>query len=325
MIENLLLTVISRAFEKDLGRIALDWFPKLIAPKGYHGREAVVKGFVDYFEKQLHNEGSPLVKARYKASAMYDVSLKDIARFESSLTIALLVNTAPATFWTLFLVLSNPTLFLDLRQQLDSFIRPSSSDGDTQSDKKSHQTLHINMAQILKECPLLKSLMEEVLRVRSTNASGRMVMRDTMLNNQYLLRANSTVLIPSASVHNDASIWGATAKQFDPFRFVKNGDSQTLPQPAYAYRAFGGGAALCPGRFLASMEVLSMLTIIMLRFNVTPVDSKGRATQWREPKSRSHILTSILSPAKDVRVLIKEREEYRGMTWRFTHNDAEAL
>lgn len=252
---------------------------------------------------------------------MYDVSLEDLARFESSLTIALLVNTAPATFWTLFLVLSNPTLFLELRQQLESIIRPSSNDDNTQGNKETHQTLHVSMAQVLKECPLLKSLMEEVLRVRSTNASGRMVMRDTMLNNQYLLRANSTVLIPSASVHNDASVWGATVKQFNPFRFVKNGDSQTLLQPASAYRAFGGGAALCPGRFLASMEILSMLTIILLRFDVTPVDSNGRATQWREPKSRSHILTSILSPAKDIQVLIKEREKYRGMTWCFTLND----
>lgn len=318
--KDLSLTVIPRAFEKDLGRIALDWFPKLIAPKGYHGREAVVKGFVDYFENQLQEGGSPLVKARYKANRMYDVSSGDLARFESSLTIALLVNTAPATFWTLFLVLSNPTLFLDLRQKLDSFIRPSSSDDYTQGSKERHQTLHVNMAQVLRECPLLKSLMDEVLRVRSTNASGRMVMRDTMLNNQYLLRANSTVLIPSASVHNDASVWGATVRQFDPFRFVKHGDSQMLQQPAYAYRAFGGGAALCPGRFLASMEVLSMLTIIILRLDVTPVDSKGRPTQWREPKSRSHILTSILSPAKDVRVLIQEREKYRGMTWRFTLN-----
>lgn len=280
---------------------------------------------MDYFENEFQEGGSPLVKARYKANTMYDISLEDLARFESSLTIALLVNTAPATFWTLFLVLSNPTLFLDLQQQLESFIRPSSSDDYTQGSKESHQTLHVNMAQVLKECPLLKSLMEEVLRVRSTNASGRMVMRDTMLNNQYLLRAHSTVLIPSASVHNDASVWGPTVKQFDPLRFVKTGDSQMLLQPAYAYRAFGGGAALCPGRFLASMEVLSMLTIIMLRFDVTPVDSKGRATQWREPKSRSHILTSILSPAKDVPVLIKEKEKYHGMTWRFTIDDEEVF
>lgn len=303
----------------------MGWFPKLIAPKGYHGREAVVKGFVDYFENQLHKEGSPLVKARNKANTRYDVALEDRARFESSLTIALLVNTAPATFWTLFLVLSNPTLFLGLRQQLESFVRPISSDDYTQDSKESHQTLHVNMSQVLKDCPLLKSLMEEVLRVRSTNASGRMVTRDTMLNNQYLLRANSTVLIPSAAVHNDSSVWGATVNQFDPYRFVKNGDSQMLLQPAYAYRAFGGGAVLCPGRFLASMEILSMLTIIMLRFDVTPVDSKGRATQWREPKSRPHILTSVPSPTKDVLVLIEERKKYRDMTWRFTLNNEEVF
>ena len=319
------MTVVLRVFEKDLGQIALGWFPGLIAPKGYRGREAVVKGFVEYLEYEFYKEGSPLVKARYKANKTYDVSLEDHARFESSLTIALLVNTAPATFWTLFHVLSDSILFLDLRQQLESLIRPISGDDDTQGSKEGHKMLHVNMAQVVKECPLLKSLVEEVLRVRSANASGRMVMRDTVLNNRYLLRANSTVLIPSAAVHNDASVWGTTVKQFDPYRFVKNGDSQMLLQPAYAYRAFGGGAALCPGRFLAFMEILSVLTIIVLRFDVTPVDSMGRATQWREPKSRSHILTSVLSPAKDVRVLIEDREKYRDASWRLTLDGAVAL
>ena len=280
----------------------------------------MIKGFVDYFENELHEDGSPLVKARYKANKMYNVSLEDVARFESSLTIALLVNTAPATFWTLFDVLSNPTLLLEIRQQLELIIHPCSSDDHAQGDRESHQTLRISMAQVLKECPLLKSLMEEVLRIRSTNASGRMVMRDTLLNNRYLLRANSTVLIPSTSVHNDASVWGPTVKQFDPFRFVKNEDSQTLLQPAYGYRAFGGGAALCPGRFLASMEILSVLTNVVLRFDVTPVDSQGRTIQWQEPASKSHILTSILSPTRDVPVLIKERDEYRGVTWHLTLN-----
>lgn len=299
----------NRAFEKDLGKIALNWFPKLVAPKGYHGRETVVKSFVDYFEKELHRQGSPLVKARYQANSMYDVMLEDRARFESSLTIALLVNTAPATFWTLFFVLSNRALLTDLRQQLESFVR--------QNSKESHRTLHINMTQIFKGCPLLKSVMEEVLRVRSTNASGRMVMRDTVLNNMYFLRVGSTVLIPSVSVHNDTSIWGATVKQFDPYRFLQDENSQISLQPAYAYRAFGGGAALCPGRFLASMEILSILTIVILRFDLTPVDTRGCATEWREPKSRPHILTSIPSPVTDIRIRIEEREKYRHMIWHF--------
>ena len=281
----------------------------------------LVNALVDYFQNKSHEDGSPLVKARYNANKMYNVSLEDLARFESSLTIALLVNTAPATFWTLFLVLSNPTLVLDLRQQLEMFIRPNQDHSSDESSSENHPKIHVDMAQVLKECPILKSLVEEVLRIRSANASGRMVMRETLLNNQYLLRANSTVLIPSASVHTDASVWGATVNQFDPSRFMKDGGSQMLLQPAYAYRAFGGGAALCPGRFLATMEILSILTMMMLRFDITPVDSKGRATQWREPKSRPHILTSILSPAKDVPVVIKEREKYRGMTWCFSLNN----
>lgn len=61
-----------------------------------------------------------------------------------------------------------------------------SSDNYIQGSKKSHQMFHINMVQVLEECPPLKGSMEEVPRVRSTKASGRMVMRDPTLNNQYL-------------------------------------------------------------------------------------------------------------------------------------------
>ena len=246
--------------------------------------------------------------------------MDDLARFESSLCIALLVNTAPATFWTLYHVLSNAELLLDLRQQLEAFVYPHPQDG-----AQYHQAVSIEMAQVLKECPLLNSILEEVLRIRSSNASGRMVMRDTMLNDQYFLKAKSTVLIPSTSVHNNASIWGPSVKSFDPYRFVKQEDAQMPRQPAYAYRAFGGGAALCPGRYLASMEILSVLTIIVLRFDITPVDSRGVATPWWEPKSRPHILTSILSPAKDIPVLITEREKYRDCTWHFTLDNEEMI
>ena len=307
--------------DKEFAPVVLNWYPKLLAPNGYRGREAVIDGFIEYFKNQRHEEGSALVKARYKANAMYDMSSEDIARFETSLAIALLVNTGPAAFWTLLSVLSDRRLLSDLQQQLEAFVRPEPDSLQAQSESKKGQVLTVDMAQVLGDCPLLTSLFQEVLRVKSTNAAGRMVMRDSMLNAQYLLKANASVLIPSTSVHEDATVWGSTVKGFDPYRFARTQESKGHRTPAYAYRAFGGGAVLCPGRFLASMEILSMIAMVVLRFDVKPVDSTGRAIEWRAPESKSHILTSILSPKKDMRVTLSERERYRGATWRFTINE----
>ena len=44
----------------------------------------------------------------------------------------------------------------------------------------------------------------------------RVVLKDTRLENQYLLKKDSILLIPSAELHNNPSVWGPTLKDFDP-------------------------------------------------------------------------------------------------------------
>lgn len=49
-----------------------------------------------------------LVRNRYNTGTKYKISIADIAQHEIGDAIALLINTAPATFWVLFYIYSHP-------------------------------------------------------------------------------------------------------------------------------------------------------------------------------------------------------------------------
>jgi len=138
------------------------------------------------------------------------------------------------------------------------------------SDSANDPTYHVNIAAIVAGYPLLASLVQETLRVQSTNASRRILLKDTLLDNQYLLKQGSILLIPSAELHNSASVWGSSAKDFDSRHFLQKHNNQARI-PSSAYRAYGSGALLCPGRFLAVNEILTVLTIMVLRYDLSPV------------------------------------------------------
>lgn len=297
--------------DKNFAPLLLNTASDLICRKAYRGREKVFKGFLKYFAAGNHTRGSRLVQARYEVNNKYGMSVDDIARFELAPAIASLVNTAPAAFWMLIHIYSSPSLLDDLRQKLSAFVTVSSASSGVSTTPSIVQNL--DMTEIIKDCPLLMSLLQEVLRLQSTNAAGRMVLEDTMLSHKYLLRKGSMLLIPAAELHNKSSVWGPSVDDFDPYRFVENTEQGKSKIPASAYRAFGGGSALCPGRYFAAMGVLSVVVPLILEYDITPVDG-----QWVMPKSHPHILTSLLSPDKDTKVWLHDRKEGEIDSWNFT-------
>ena len=294
-----------RAIEKDFAYLGLNILPTIIAPRGQQGRKVVFQAFREYYAQEGHLGGSRIVQARYEVNRRYGVSTEDIAQFDLSLCIGLLVNTVPATSWALCYMYSQPVWLEDARAAISSYIRVS---GDC-ADNFEHQ---VDIAEFIAGYPLLGSFVQEILRIQSTNASGRVVLKDTLLEDQYLLKQDSMLLIPSAELHSNASVWGPSCKDFDPHRFTEkrfNG----IKKPASAYRAFGGGATVCPGRFLATNEIMIILVMMMLKYDLKP----AHGGQWVLPKSRPHITTSILTPVEDIQVEISERKGFEHYRWDF--------
>ena len=70
-----------------------------------------------------------------------------------------------------------------------------------------------------------------------------------------------------------------------------------------AFRAFGGGATLCPGRHFASTEILAFASVILLRFDIKPVGSRGWGTAGYKEANAAFRL-----PKEDVKVELIPRD-----------------
>lgn len=101
--------------------------------------------------------------------------MRDVARMEAGGSVGLTSNTMPATFWTLYHLLSEPVALKDCREEMSKAV---SENGDT----------HLDLAYIKTSCPILASTMQEALRFHSIGMSARAVMEDHVLGGMYLLK-----------------------------------------------------------------------------------------------------------------------------------------
>ena len=284
---------------------------KWVVPKAFQGRNRIFEAFKTYYVNHGYERGSLLAKNRYHAAAKNTTPLEDIAKFELSGLFGMLVNTVPCTFWVIFDAFSNPQLLQDIRDEISMVNVLSQSEDGTIV-----QTL--NIAKMNETCPLLPSVFQETLRTRSTGSSIRRVRQDFLLADRYLLKKDSMLQMPFPIIHQSEGLWGKTAREYNPRRFIKAtalpNDKKQAPIKPGTFRGFGGGTTLCPGRHFATMEITSVVAMLATRFEIVPVAAEG----WREPKqARNHGATSVLPPEKDIRVRIRVREGFERYDWKF--------
>lgn len=267
------------------------------------------KAFNEYYEKKRHQNASPLAQNRYEIDRKYDLTIDDTARFEISMCEGLLVNIVPAAFWCMFFVYRRPALLEEFRLGLDQYVEMTDGGND--------RTIHnVDFKSILGSYPLLAAVLKEVLRLLSTNASGRVLLKDTLLDGKYLLKKDAVLLVPSAEVHNDPTIWGADWAEFNPYRWLKE-DTQKVPLSAY--RAFGGGSWPCPGRAFSLNEIAASLVMVILQYDLVPVNDG----QWKQVQTSFHINTSVLTPKEDIEVQVRPRKGTETVDWRFRWDGAD--
>ena len=207
----------------------------------------------------------------------------------------------------LFHVLSDANLLQDLRSELVANVAVESSSGE-----QGCKEVRLSMTALNNLCPLLNSTLKEVLRYHSTSLSARWVKKDTILNRRYLLKAGSIIQIPAAVLHKDPQNWGSKAMEFDASRFIRPTEEIGLQQrPAAASRAFGGGSTLCPGRKLATTEILIFVAIFLLQYDAEPIGGP-----WSLPKPHYVNMTSSVMPSpRELRTRITRREGIKKIKW----------
>ncbi|KAF2868593.1 putative 25-hydroxycholesterol 7-alpha-hydroxylase [Massariosphaeria phaeospora] len=305
-------------FQPGIMILLMNLFPSVLAKESLEARELLVAAFNQYLKNDGPSQGSALMKARYDHSMEHKIPMDDIARFEVGNTIGILTNTAPAAFWMAYHLYSDAAVLRDCRDELAHVV----SDQETTTPHGQPVTVRtIDLARVKTSCPLLLSTLQEVLRVHSVGISTRLVMQDHVLAGQYLLKKGNTVMIPGPVQHTNAGTWGPDVHRFDHRRFLP----KTKRHNAVAFRGFGGGTTLCPGRHFASTEILAFTALMILRFDVAPVDG----AQWTCPTTAKAEMWEVTPmPDEDIDVEIRSRaggeeEGEKRVKWRVVVTDSD--
>lgn len=258
-------------------------FPTVTCPKAYYGRENTIKALTAYFAAGKHHSAGHLVKGIHKHTTKYGLSYEDMARFELATVIAMLVNTLPSAFWLLYYIYKDEKLLEDLRTEVATIVQPNEFASGVVART-------IPVADLKTRCPLLNSTWLEILRHHADGSSFREVTADTILDQRYLLKKGNVVQMPAIVIHNDVSVWGPDAAQFNAYRFLADDDTKSEKPDAEsdqrrrqaksvpgAFRAFGGGQTLCPGRHFVTTELLSLTAMMIMRFDFAHGSGK---TEW---------------------------------------------
>ncbi|CAN8101260.1 unnamed protein product [Discula destructiva] len=285
-------------FEPQLMIFAINPFPRLLAPTAFKARQRVTVAFVAYVRAAHYNQGSALVQARHTHSSSFGLTPEDIGGVEVGGAFAVLGSTASAAFWLIYHLFSAPALLEECKAEVSALV--------VELDGVST----IGVMAVKNKCPVLLSAFREVLRFRHISVSAHVVLKDEqLLDGKYRLKIDSMLMIPVAAIHTDPDSWGPTASIFDHRRFIPD---NTKAIPKAAYRPFGGGHVLCPGRHFATTEILAFAALVILRFDITPAAAGGK---WKDATIEKTPLTPALAvPDDPIRVHIRPREENR--QWR---------
>lgn len=247
------------------------------------------------------------MRACNEANRKRGISEEDQAGFEVVHCIGLLVNTPPTLFWMIYHIFSDPDLLEKLRIELIACLQPDNIEDSTAKI--------LDIEKVVSDSPLFQSTFKEVLRAHASSLSTRIVLEDTSIGSDILLKKNAVVHMPSACLHSDPAYFGPGTESFDASRFLPGNllKEGMAAKSQAAFRPFGGGSTLCPGRHFATMQILSITALVVLGFDVVP--ERG---EWVCPRVlESTMTTTVLPPKEDVRVRFERRRDPRVGSLRF--------
>lgn len=283
--------------------LMLDILPLRIFKSSLHGREQLAQAFRQYDDNKEYTKGSVFIQRWLEHLRHFDIAEDDIARFHVGGLFALVANTSPTAFWMVYRVSSSPEVLRECREEISK----------TVSEVEGSQV--ISASEVKNSCPILLSTFQEVFRIHGMGNSVRVASEDCLLDNKYLIKKGGLLMIPSRVQHSDREVWGGDTDQFNYRRFVKEPGNKR-PNPV-AFRGFGGGTTLCPGRHFATTEILLFVALLVLRFDIGPVSG-----QWTLPcREKSSQAEAMEQPDEDVEVEIVPRHGI-SKSWRIEFSES---
>lgn len=309
-------------FEDGIMMLVMNIFPSWTAPKAVRGRERMVDAFRSHARRTrddpLIKGTSGLVRQNRDLHKRYECSEDHTARAELGLFLGLTTSLVPALFWLVGKVSSwdDGRLLDAIRNELATVIQRT-QEGNKGKSPGLH-TQNLSISTLRANCPLYISTVREVLRFTAAGIAAFEVLEDTVLESSqggrqrlHHLKKGAALQIPATAVHTDESVWGPDAAHFVPQRFVAP-DSRNKVHPS-AFRAFGGGSTLCPGRHIAEDMMLGMAAVVLTEFDLRFVGPVGL------PDPNRSQMTSMMKPEGPCPVIFEARDGYsEDAVWAFT-------
>lgn len=284
----------------------------VFARKAQAGLERCIKGFEKYAAEDGYKDAYGLVQKRKELHEDVGISAHEHARLEVGLCFGFNSNASITTFWVLNNICSRPSLLAEVRSEIEqnALVAPGT----------------ISFPALRDKCPLLNSIYKETMRLTAPMTSARMVHEDTIIGDQFLLRKGAIVQIPGGILHKDATIWGPDVASFNPRRFQHNWAGSKTDEAgnvssekgdqvhASAFRGFGGGTSLCPGRFIAQMEIISLTAAVVCAFDLIAPEGKSEVN-WDPPRDDKRFPFSVVKPLRELNVQFKRREGLEDVHW----------
>lgn len=309
--------------------IMLDILPQnIFFGPAMQAREHLVQAFTKYYTEGSYKQGSAYIQRFTEHCISQDIPEDDIPRLLVGTVFNNVANTIPSAFWVIYRIFSDPDALEECRREVSQAVRAG---GD---DKGAAESV-LDLSLVLSSCPTLLSTYHEVFRHHGMANSVRVVSEDCTLPHPgdvagggagYRLRKGGLVMMSARAQHSNPEVWGPDVDEFRHDRFLKQQKQQggrTRPSPV-AFRGFGGGTTLCPGRHFATGEILLLAALLLLRFDVRPA-----AGEWIVPSTeKSSQAEAVEQPDEDVEVVFVPRPEAAGRTWRVEFSgrrDAELL
>lgn len=259
--------------------------------KGYVARQKVFDAHVKYCNN-VPLDASFLFTERWRVLQESGISETDCIKQQATLPIGMLSNTVPTFYWTIWELFSRSELLREVRQEVEAQAVIKQNDGHA-----------LDVGALKSRCPLLLSVFQETQRVRHIHAAIRRVMKDTLLDGKYLLKEGNYLQMPGHSIHSNTSIWGPSAREFDPYRFIK---AEKLAGSDFL--AWGAPPHLCPARQFAATEILILVALLAVRADLEPVSgtwAANPALDFNDP-------VTVLNPKKDVQMYVSARGRWTG-------------
>ena len=276
----------------------MGFFPSLTAAKPARARRRLIRAFKEFFEHSstANGETSEFIRQLDDVARRFNRDADYRARYFFAVFCAFIINTVPVIFWTIGHIVENGVLLARIRAELAEVVQ-SAGTGESK--------LRVDVTALRERCPLLVSTSNEVLRFVGASTSTLIVHEDVYIDDRYLLTKGALVQISATAVHSDPDFWGPNAAHFDPERFLKPG--KVHPS---AFRTFGGGSTLCPGRHLASDEILVFTAMFLHSFDV------GFAAKTpRLPRRDDTNMLSITKPKRDLVLRLARRRGMENASW----------